>query len=158
MTLTTDRLSSTSLRVTRDFAHPPRALWQALTDPGLVPRWLLGPPGWEMPVCRIDARPGGTFHYRWAPQGGGAGGFDITGSFLALEPPRLIRHVETMFLPDPGPPNTVETRLSATDHGTRMELVMTLEAAETLDAMLGHGMTDGMAQSYDRLAALPLPG
>ena len=28
-------------------------------------RWMLGPPGWSMPVCEMDVRPGGQYSWRW---------------------------------------------------------------------------------------------
>ena len=37
----------TQVRVTRDFAAPRKLVWQAHTDPKLVKRWMLGPPGWR---------------------------------------------------------------------------------------------------------------
>ena len=49
--------------VTRHFAAPPEAVYRAHLDPKIVQRWLLGPDGWTMPVCDLDARAGGKFRY-----------------------------------------------------------------------------------------------
>src|SRR5262245_17807096 len=49
--------SDTEIAVTRFFAAPPERVFDAWTQPQLVRRWLLGPPGWTMPVCEIDLRP-----------------------------------------------------------------------------------------------------
>src|SRR5919107_1420960 len=35
------------------------------TKPEYLTRWLLGPPGWTMPVCQVDLRVGGTYLYTW---------------------------------------------------------------------------------------------
>jgi len=51
--------------VTRDFEAPRRLVFDAFTKPELVRRWLLGPPGWTMPLCEIDLRVGGTYRYAW---------------------------------------------------------------------------------------------
>src|SRR5713101_1818807 len=51
--------------MTRDFDAPRRLVFDALTKPELVKQWLLGPPGWSMPVCEIDLRVGGTYRYVW---------------------------------------------------------------------------------------------
>jgi len=37
--------------VVRDFHAPRTTVFDAWTKPELVTRWLLGPPGWTMPVC-----------------------------------------------------------------------------------------------------------
>lgn len=53
----------------RHFAASPAAVFQAFTDPGQLAEWW-APPGMEMPVCTIDLRPGGSWHYCWrAPDG-----------------------------------------------------------------------------------------
>ncbi len=40
--------------MSRVFDAPARLVFDAHTKPELVKRWLLGPPGWSMPVCEID--------------------------------------------------------------------------------------------------------
>ena len=52
--------SDREILITRVFDAPRRLVWEAWTNPKHVPHWLLGPPGWTMPVCEIDLRPGGT--------------------------------------------------------------------------------------------------
>ena len=47
--------------VTRAFNAPRSLVYDAYTKPELVSRWLLGPPGWTMPVCEMDLRVGGKF-------------------------------------------------------------------------------------------------
>lgn len=56
----------------RWFDAAPEAVFDALTDPALVPLWM-GPHGWTLPVCAIDARPGGAFR----SVGRGASGGEI---------------------------------------------------------------------------------
>ncbi|MBE7454509.1 MAG: SRPBCC domain-containing protein [Kofleriaceae bacterium] len=135
--------------IERRFDAPPAAVWRAHTEPELVRAWMLGPDGWSMPVCQIDARPGGQIRYEWS--NGEGGGFYLTGEILELEPPHRIVHVERMHLPDPTPDNHIETTFTADGDGTRMVMRMTLPDAETLRAMLATGMADGMEASYARL-------
>src|SRR5436309_10857145 len=61
VTTPTDR----EIAMTRVFNAPRRLVFAALTRPELVKRWLLGPPGWSMPVCEIDLRVGGKYRYVW---------------------------------------------------------------------------------------------
>src|SRR6266545_7527384 len=57
--------SERELVMTREFDAPRGMVFDALTKPELVQRWLLGPPGWTMPVCEIDLRVGGKYRYVW---------------------------------------------------------------------------------------------
>ncbi len=75
-------------------------------------KWMIGSPDWTMPVCNIDARPGGTIRYEWTtrrrPQC-----FHLTGEYIAVQRPHRLVHVERMFLPDPTPDNRIETTFTA---------------------------------------------
>jgi len=49
----------------RVFDAPRRLVFEAWTNPKHLPHWMLGPEGWTMPVCEIDLRPGGAWHFVW---------------------------------------------------------------------------------------------
>src|SRR5882762_9042358 len=51
--------------MTRVSDAPRSLVFDAFTKPELVKQWLLGPPGWSMPVCEIDLRVGGAYRYVW---------------------------------------------------------------------------------------------
>jgi Activator of Hsp90 ATPase homolog 1-like protein len=57
--------SDREVRVVRSFSAPRKLVWDAHTKPELMQRWMLGPPGWSMPVCEIDLRVGGAYRWRW---------------------------------------------------------------------------------------------
>ncbi|MEZ4398398.1 MAG: SRPBCC domain-containing protein [Kofleriaceae bacterium] len=151
--LTLEIIGDTGVVITRRFAAPPAAVFQAHTDPALVQQWCLGPDGWTMPVCICDARPGGAIRYEWSD--GGAGGFYLTGEFIEVEAPHRLVHVERMHLPPPGPnptpDNRIETTFVADGAGTLLTMRMQLPDAVTRDAMLATGMEHGMEASYVRL-------
>jgi len=138
--------------VKRRFAAPPEEVYRAHIDPELLRQWLLGPDGWTMPVCLVDAKPGGTFRYEWS--NGKGQGFFITGDYVELEAPRRIVHIERMYLPDPTPDNHVVTTFEPDGEGTLMTMRMSLPDAETRRAMLATGMERGMEASYARLERL----
>ena len=150
MTLTTE--GDKYIIVTRRFAAPPEAVYRAHTDPKLIGQWLLGPPGWTMPVCINDARPNGQIRYEWT--NGKGGDFHLTGEYLELEPPRRIVHVERMHLPDATPDNHVETTFDPDGDGTLMTMRMTLPDSETRAKMLSTGVEQGMEASYVRLESM----
>ena len=147
MTLKTE--GDTHILVTRRFVATPEAVYRAHTDPELIKQWLLGPPGWSMPVCISEAKPGGRIRYEWS-NGKGAG-FHLTGEYLDLDPSSRIVHVERMYLPDPTPDNHVETTFERDGDGTLMTMRMTLPDEQTRATMLATGMEHGMEASYVRL-------
>ena len=57
--------SDREIVMTRDFNAPRSLVFDCWTKPELVRRWLLGPAGWSMPVCRIDLRVGGAYRFEW---------------------------------------------------------------------------------------------
>jgi uncharacterized protein YndB with AHSA1/START domain len=150
--LTVDLSGDTRIIVRRRFRHPPARIWQAHTDPALIPLWMTGPADYSMPVCQCDARPGGGFRFEWT---NGSYSFHATGEFLEMSPHARMVHVERMFLPDQTPDNHIET-LFAPDGagGTLLTATMTLPDAETRTAMIATGMTDGMEESYARIDAM----
>ncbi|MGA8669837.1 MAG: SRPBCC domain-containing protein [Terracidiphilus sp.] len=150
MTLQTE--GDSCLVVMRRFAASPEAVYRAHTDPELIKKWLLGPDGWNMPVCINEARPGGKIRYEWT--NGKGHGFYLTGEYLELNPYHRIVHVERMFLPDPTPDNHAETTFEPDGEGTLMTIRMTLPDEQTRASMLASGMEHGMEASYARLEGL----
>ena len=138
--------------VTRRFAAAPEAVYRAHVDLAIVQRCMLGPPGWAMPVCVSDPRPGGKLRYEWSD--GKGHGFHLTGEFVELVPFSRIVHVERMFLPQQTPDNHIETRFEADGDGTLMTMRMTLPDEQTRAQMLASGMEHGMEDSYVRLEGL----
>jgi uncharacterized protein YndB with AHSA1/START domain len=138
--------------VTRRFAAPPKSVYRAHTEPELIQKWLLGPPGWTMPVCISEARPQGKIRYEWS--NGKGGGFSLTGEYIELKPYSRIVHVERMHLPQTTPDSHAETRFDADGEGTLLTLRITLPDAATRAQMLATGMEHGMEASYVRLEEL----
>jgi len=57
--------SDREIAMTRVFDAPRQLVFDAHTKPDLVRQWLLGPPGWSMPVCEMDVWVGGKYRYVW---------------------------------------------------------------------------------------------
>ena len=150
MTLVTE--GDTHVVVTRRFAASPEAVYRAHIEPELIQKWMLGPPGWTMPVCLSEPWPNGKIRFEWS--NGKGGGFSLTGEFLEAVPYTKLVHVERMHLPATTPDNHVETRFEPDGTGTLMTLRMTLPDTATRTQMLSTGMEHGMEASYVRLDAL----
>jgi len=78
--------------MTRDFDGPRALVFDALTKPALVQRWLLGPSGWSMPVCEIDLQVGGRFRFVWRHRDGREMG--MGGVYREVAPPERLIHTE----------------------------------------------------------------
>ena len=147
VTLPTDR----EIVMTRVFDAPRRMIFDALTKPELLKRWLLGPPGWSMIVCEVDLKVGGKYRYVWrndaSGQEMGMGG--VTREIVIPE-----RLVSTEKFDDPWYPGEAVGTLVFTEQAGRTTLTQTIlyESREIRDGVLKSGMESGVAASYDRLA------
>ena len=146
MTLTTE--GDTHVLVTRRFAAPPEAVYRAHTEPALVQKWLLGPEGWTMPVCEIDLRPGGAWHFVWRQSDGTE--MEMRGVYQEILPPERVVCTESWGGDWPETLNTLV--LSERDGKTTITQRVRYPSKAARDAALKTGMQEGMSQSYDRLA------
>ena len=147
---TTQILSDTQARISRVIRGTAEDVWRAHHDPELLQRWLLGPEGWTMPVCEVATTVGGKYRYEWEPVDGPEGRFGFEGELLEFAPPYRAVTTERMIgMPGEGTVN--ELTLTPVAAGTLLAIVITFPDADTRDAILATGMTDGMETSYARL-------
>lgn len=142
--------------VVRSFAAPRDLVFDAWTKPALVQRWLLGPPGWTMPVCEMDVRPGGKYRWRWRSEEDGKE-FGFSGEFREVVRPSRIVHIERYEPGDVGGEMgeaLVTTNLTEKNGVTTHMMTIHYESKEVRDAALKTGMTDGMEMGYQRLDEL----
>lgn len=147
--LTLTREGDTEIVAIRHFDAPPERVFQAHTDPALIRRWMLGPPGWTMPICLMEPRPGGRIEYVWEKPGGQR--FGITGEILQIEPNARLVHTERMQLGERSVEYRVETRMDPHGTGTRLTMRMSFPDEATRREMLETGMEHGMEASYARI-------
>ena len=140
------------LVMARTFAAPQARLFRALTTPGDLRRWMLGPPGWTLDVCDLDLRPGGAMRFVWR-QGDGAS-MGLSGAYREIAAPDRIVHTELFDLDWTGGETVVTTRLDEAAGRTRLTTTVRYRTRAARDAAAGSGMKDGVAMSYDRLAGL----
>jgi len=151
VTLPSDR----EVKVTRSFKAPRALVYRAHTEPDLVRRWLLGPPGWWMPVCEMDVRVDGKYRWRWRNDQDGSE-FGFSGTFREVKAPERLVHSEAY---EPGtvggsfPGNDALVTVTFTEDGgvTTLTSLIDFGSKEARDAAMATGMTDGMEQSYQLL-------
>ena len=154
VTLPSDR----EVKVARSFKAPRALVYRAYTEPELVRRWQLGPPGWSMSVCEMDVRVGGRFQWRWRSDENGSE-FGFSGTFRELQPASRIVHTEAYEPGDvgggyPGPEAIVTVTFTEDGGVTTVTTLIDFGSKESRDAAVATGMTDGMEQSYQLLDRL----
>jgi uncharacterized protein YndB with AHSA1/START domain len=138
--------------MTRVFDAPRTLVFDAFTKPELVRQWLLGPPGWTMPVCEIDFRVGGRYRYVWRNADGIEMGMGGVHQEIVV-PERIV--ATEKFDQSWYPGEAVGTIVLAEQAGkTTLTQVVRYESSAAREAVLKSPMESGVAAGYDRLAAL----
>ena len=145
--------SEREIAMTRVFDAPRRLIFDAHTKPELVRRWLLGPPGWTMPVCEIDLRVGGRYRWVWKKEKTGDE-MGIGGIYREVAAPERL--VATERFDESWYPGEAVNTLVLVERGGRTTLTQTslYESRAARDTALQSGMEKGVEVSYDRLAEL----
>src|SRR5258707_7376570 len=142
-TLNVTTPSEREIAITRVFNAPRRLVFEAWTNPQHVPRWMLGPEGWTMPVCEIDLRPGGAWHFVWRRANGTQ--MEMRGVYREIVPPDRLVSTESW---GGDWPETVNTLTLSEENGrTTAVLTITYPSKDAREAATQTGMKDGMAKS-----------
>jgi uncharacterized protein YndB with AHSA1/START domain len=135
--------------ISRDFNAPRDLVFEAMNKPEFIRQWLLGPPGWTMPVCDVDLRVGGKYRYVWRNADGTEMG--MGGVFQEVNPPEKIVCTQ-LFDQDWTGGETVGTLVLIEKAGkTTMTNTIRYSSPEARAAALSTPMESGMAMGYDRL-------
>jgi uncharacterized protein YndB with AHSA1/START domain len=139
--------------MTRSFNAPRKLVFEAFTKPELVKRWLLGPPGWSMPVCEIDLRVGGKYRWVWKRDSDGTE-MGMGGVYREIVAPERI--VSTEKFDDAWYPGEAVGTILLVEQGGMTSLTQTVlyESREARDGVLKSPMESGVRASYDRLEEL----
>ncbi len=148
--------SDREIAMTRVFDAPRRLVFDAFTKPELVKQWLLGPPGWTMPVCEIDLRVGGAYRYVWRRENNGKE-MGMGGIYREIVPQERLVCTELFDEAWYAGESLITTTLVEQGGRTTMTSTMLYVSQEVRDGVLKSGMESGVAASYDRLAELLAP-
>ncbi len=151
--------------MTRTFDAPRRLVWDAMTQPELMRRWMFTPPGWAWAKCEMDVRVGGKYYWAWSGPDGEIA-LTIWGEHKEVTPHSKIVHTERMEM-GPGAPGSrpecgnsptweLLATIELTEKNGRTDLVMTLlfPSKEARDGAAASGMEHGVAAGYDKLDEL----
>ena len=151
-TLKVEAHGDRELVMTRAFDAPRALVFEALTKPELVKRWLGVFGNWTMPVCEIDLKVGGKYRYVWRGPDGATMG--MGGVYREIARPEKI--VATERFDDAWYPGEAldTTVLREKDGKTTLTVTVLYESRDARDAVLKSPMEQGAAQTYDNLEQL----
>jgi uncharacterized protein YndB with AHSA1/START domain len=138
----------------RMFDAPREQVWQAFTDPEIVPKWW-GPHGTTATVAEMDVRPGGK--WRYISRAATREDVVFYGEYLEVDPPRGFTW--TFMFDVDGPMGGPETfTFVEIDGKTKVTSVGHMGSVEALEGALSTGMVPGAIETWDRLEAVLAEG
>jgi uncharacterized protein YndB with AHSA1/START domain len=137
-----------TLRLTRTIPAPRPAVWEAMTDPGLLARWW-GPQGFSCPSVDFEPQVGDRYRIAMQPPEGEP--FHLEGEFREVERPARLSYTFIWEPPDPDDRETVVS-ISLEDCGESTEVSLTQRDFATEGRRALHD--EGWNEALDRLGAL----
>jgi uncharacterized protein YndB with AHSA1/START domain len=136
--------------MTRVFDAGRALVFEALTTPDLLKRWLTGPDGWILAVCEIDLRVGGKYRYLWRAKEGYEMG--MGGVYREIRKPERV--VATGKFDQAWYPGEEVSTFALAEKAGKTTLTQTVayESREARDIVMKSPMEEGVTAGYDRLA------
>ncbi|WP_041649590.1 SRPBCC domain-containing protein [Marivirga tractuosa] len=152
-------LSETKVEVIRRFDSSVESVWKPFTNSSLVSQWMLGPPGWSMPVCEIDFRIGGNYRNVFRNEVEGLE-IDITGAFRKIATHQKIVQDEQHKIGSSKGGITKSTVVTLTfesvNEGTNVRTLIEYGSKKERDEALATGTGAAMEMGYCRIDELLL--
>lgn len=145
---TTSTPGDCDIVLTRLFDAPVDLVFTVMTKCEHIKRWWgCLDERYSMPGCEIDLKVGG----KWRFVGRGPeGDYAFYGVYQEIAAPGRLVYTE-IFEPFPDAASLVTQTLAEENGKTRLTVAATYPSKEVRDQVLGTGMADGAAISYDRL-------
>lgn len=147
--------TDTTIVLTRTFNAPRRLVWEAMTNPTKMRRWMLPPPGWTLAACECEARVGGALKLAWKSEQGDPV-MTLRGVFTEVVPHERMVHTETMLLASGETIGSLlETHEFEERNGvTTMRITQVYDSKAARDDAIASGMDTGMEAGYKQLDEL----
>ena len=146
LTLPSDR----EILMTRKFEAPREIVWEAITDPDLIPRWW-GFARDATEVKKMDVRKGGQWQFITRTSGGEV--VDFHGEYREVKRPEKLVYTFLFGDMEPGE-GFVEITLVEQDGVTELRDRGYFNSKEERDAVIASGMESGARETYERLSEL----
>lgn len=155
------RVEDKVLILEREFNAPRELVFQAFTQAEHLKHWW-GPKGWTLPVCTVDFRVGGVWHYCMKCEDKNQGdfyGMESWGKSVYKEIVVPEKIVAVDYFSDaegneaPNMPATLVTlEFIETENGTKVINRGEYASPEGLQQVMDMGMLQGVTETWDRLA------
>ena len=144
--------SDREIAMTRVFDAPSSMVFDALTKPELIKRWLGAFGGWSFVVCEVDLKVGGAYRYEWR----GASGEKLAmgGIYREIVRPERIVYTEKFDESWYAGDGLDTTILEEKNGRTTLTTTVRYESKEVRDAVLKSPMEGGVSKGFDKLAEL----
>jgi len=157
------KIEGNTLVLERTFNAPRELVFKAYTEAEHLKQWW-GPKGWTLPVCNVDFRPGGIWHYCMKCEDKNQGdfyGMESWGKAIYKEITAPEQIVYRDYFSDAegnqaeNMPSTLVTLDFVELENGKTKLINTAkyDSPEALQTVLDMGMLEGIAQTLDNLEA-----
>ncbi|WP_370877680.1 SRPBCC domain-containing protein [Paenibacillus anaericanus] len=144
----------------REFNAPRELVFQAFTQAEHLKQWW-GPRGWSLPVCHVDFREGGVWHYCMKCEDKNQGdfyGMESWGkaTYREIVVPEKIVYMDYFSdaegnVAEDMPQTLVTLTFIETDNGTKVINRGEYATAEGLKQVMDMGMMQGITETWNRL-------
>ena len=154
-----ERPSDRELVISRTFNAPRVLVWQAWSQCEHLQQWW-APADWALPVCKMDFRPGGVWHY--CMKGPGPNGTEMESwgrtVFCEIVEPERIVYVDAFSdaagnVAEGMPEMAITVTFTETDGQTQVISRTEFATAADLETILQMGVEEGVTMTWDQLAA-----
>lgn len=139
--------SDTEIQMTRVFDAPRDLVFEAHSSAEHMKHWW-GPRKYEVVSAEVDFRPGGK--WRIVHRGSDGVDYGFHGEYREIVPPESITWTFE-FEGAPGQVAVETVKLDEKDGKTTLTVTSVAPSKEARDAVLESGMTEGAAETWDRL-------
>ncbi|OAB40247.1 SRPBCC domain-containing protein [Paenibacillus antarcticus] len=154
------KVDGNTLILERVFQAPRELVFKAFSDAEHLKHWW-GPKGWTIPVCNMDFRPGGTWHYCMKCEDKTQGdfyGMESWGKahYREISAPSQIIFTDCFSdaegnVMDNMPETLVTLDFIEKDGKTKLVNTAIYTSPEALQTVLDMGMIQGMSETLDNL-------
>ncbi|HEY4059148.1 MAG TPA: SRPBCC domain-containing protein, partial [Kofleriaceae bacterium] len=147
--------TDTTIVLTRSFNAPRRFVFEAMSTPDKMRRWMQPPPGMTLERCDVEPRLGGLLSLSWKTAD--ANPFmTLQGEWTEFDPHSRMVHTERMATASGQVVvSLVEAhQFTEQDGATLMVITQTYESKDARDGALAGGMDEGMESCYQTLDAM----
>lgn len=146
-------VSGDTLTITRMFDTSRELLFKMFTEPRHVARWW-APNGYTIPVCRIDLRPGGLWHYAMRSPSGDV--HWVRAIYQEIAVPERVVYIASFADEHANPTDDIPAQhatltFEQVGKQTKFTLVMRFESEEALRATVKMGLVPGFRAALRQL-------